>query len=101
MSLRCWDMFHRRRARTARFGAITLAVTLALVDSAFADSPKVILKSHPAHVTHSHTAVFRFVSSAGRGRFQCRLDAATWRACTSPRTYVGLAPGRHRLDIRA
>jgi hypothetical protein len=34
-------------------------------------------------------------------RFQCRLDGSDWRACSSPHRLDGLAPGTHKLAVRA
>jgi parallel beta-helix repeat protein len=49
----------------------------------------------------SITAAFEFVSSESGSRFDCRLDAGAWLACTSPRTYVNLPVGSHRFEVRA
>jgi hypothetical protein len=48
------------------------------------------------------SATFRFdaVTSAASG-FECKLDSKPWHACTSPRTYKHLKPGRHTFRVRA
>jgi hypothetical protein len=48
-------------------------------------------------------ATFDFTGSGGVGtlHFQCKLDSANWKACTSPRTYSGLARGPHTFAARA
>jgi S-formylglutathione hydrolase FrmB len=97
-------------ARRALTGATALGLSLACGGTAVAavatsreraaPRPKVIVTARPPRVTHTRTAVLRFVSSRGRGWFQCRLDGGRWRACHSPRRYVSLTEGRHRVAIR-
>jgi hypothetical protein len=33
--------------------------------------------------------------------FECRLDAAAWATCSSPRSLTGLSSGPHAFDVRA
>ncbi|MBS1844611.1 MAG: hypothetical protein JST53_09370 [Actinobacteria bacterium] len=56
---------------------------------------------HPARVGAAGTATIRFGDSTPGVRFRCRVDADAFRGCASPLTLRGLAPGRHRLEIRA
>ncbi|MBE2320107.1 M36 family metallopeptidase [Solirubrobacter sp. CPCC 204708] len=46
------------------------------------------------------TATFTF-GGEGAARFECRVDAGAWEACTSPKTYTGLASGEHLFEVRA
>ena len=67
--------------------------------------PQTLIISGPS-ITVDTTATFRFIGSdnAGTVRFQCRLDSsneADFVPCTSPRTYTGLLPGGHTLQVRA
>jgi hypothetical protein len=46
-------------------------------------------------------ATFRFSSSEPGSSFACKLDKRTYRACTSPRIYRRLKPGRHVFRVKA
>jgi hypothetical protein len=52
-----------------------------------------------------HTATFRFTSVGAASHFQCRLKKAdhpaSYRSCTSPRTYRRLTRGRYTFSVRA
>lgn len=43
---------------------------------------------------------FSFTGEPGAG-FECRLDAGSWSACTSPKTLGALSDGSHTFDVRA
>ncbi|HET6505248.1 MAG TPA: OmpA family protein [Baekduia sp.] len=61
-----------------------------------------IVTSKPDAVTASQNATVAFVGDEPGGRFECRLgaDGATWIACASPVTLVGLSEGAKRFSIR-
>ena len=44
---------------------------------------------------------FRFASSEPGSSFACKLDTQRSRACTSPKTYRKLKPGKHVFRVRA
>lgn len=46
-------------------------------------------------------ASFRFRSTVAGSSFQCRLDKKPFKACKSPKTYKGLAKGKHTFRVRA
>ncbi len=47
------------------------------------------------------TVAFKFKASVDGSTFQCRLDGKPFRKCHSPQVYTGLAPGKHRFEVRA
>jgi DNA-binding beta-propeller fold protein YncE len=47
------------------------------------------------------TPTFSFTSSVPNSTFQCRHDSKPWSPCSSPRTTVSLADGKHTWDARA
>jgi hypothetical protein len=49
------------------------------------------------------TATFRFSGNGGEGEltFRCRLDGGKFSACVSPRTYQGIAAGKHLFAVEA
>jgi hypothetical protein len=63
--------------------------------------PETSITAGASGVTGSTTAQFSFVSSEGGSSFRCRLDGGAWAACSSPRTYAGLAQGQHTFRVRA
>jgi hypothetical protein len=75
---------------------VSNAVTV-LVDKT---SPNTTIDSAPSSPTTSTSASFDF-SSSEAGTFECRLDGGAFSACTSPRSYTGLADGSHTFEVRA
>ncbi|MCX6463889.1 MAG: DNRLRE domain-containing protein [Pseudonocardiales bacterium] len=51
--------------------------------------------------TTATTATFTFAANAADATYRCSLDLGPFTACTSPRTYSGLAIGEHLLRIVA
>jgi hypothetical protein len=65
-------------------------------------APDTRIDSGPASPTNARTATLTFSSpSADVARFECRLDAAAFATCTSPRNLTGLAEGAHTFEVRA
>jgi len=62
--------------------------------------PETTIDSGPSGTIAETTATFEFSSEPG-AHFQCRLDNAVFTACTSPRTYSGLAAGTHTFRVQA
>lgn len=55
----------------------------------------------PKGTIDSKKATFRFGSTVAGSTFECRLDRKPFRACVSPKTYKGLAEGKHVFKVRA
>jgi len=64
-------------------------------------APNTTITSGPKASTGSKSATFSFSASEGGATFECRLDGGAWQACSSPRTYGGLAKGAHVFRVRA
>ena len=64
-------------------------------------APDTTLTSTPPTETNSAAASFSFTASEGGSTFECKLDAGTFGACTSPQPYSGLAAGSHTFQVRA
>jgi hypothetical protein len=64
-------------------------------------SPDTTITSHPRVNSNDSSPTFEFRSSDRGSRFECRLDGGSWRRCSSPKTYQGLASGQHVFRVRA
>ncbi|HVE92101.1 MAG TPA: kelch repeat-containing protein [Actinomycetota bacterium] len=64
-------------------------------------APETSITAAPPAGTSGTDAVFQFGVSEAGSRFECRLDGAPFAACTSPKSYSGLAEGVHLFDVRA
>jgi hypothetical protein len=86
-------------------GVLGVAAYGVYADGERGERPEVAAPSiaaKPAKVTDRRSARLRFSDRERGVSFQCLLDRAGWRACSSPRSYRGpLALGRHRFQMRA
>jgi hypothetical protein len=64
-------------------------------------APNTTITSQPANPTNQTGATFAFSANEPGSTFECRLDGASFGACTSPRSYTGLAAGSHTFEARA
>ncbi len=98
-------MLRPRGLRAATLWAVAVIV-LALVATgtvpAYAATPiDTIIDSAPPSSTPSTSATFTFHSTRPGATFACRLDSARFVACTSPKTYAGLAARAHTFSVRS
>ena len=84
------------RALDAARNSATSSVTITVDNT----PPDTALTSTPPGVGPD-SATFAFAASESGSTFECSLDGAPFAACTSPKTYSGLAPGPHSFSVRA
>lgn len=63
--------------------------------------PSTTIDAHPPSSTQLRNAEFSFESNTASSTFECKLDAGTFTACTSPANYSGLSQGQHTFQVRA
>jgi|GEM_PF-876769 len=64
-------------------------------------APETTITQGPASTTTATTASFSFNSNETGSTFECKLDAGSWVACTTPKSYSGLSIGVHLFSVRA
>ena len=63
--------------------------------------PDTTIDAPPPETTAATSAQVAFSTQTTGAMFECRLDDGPWKVCSSPYAADGLAPGAHRLRIRA
>jgi hypothetical protein len=61
--------------------------------------PRPVMVTVPVKPWVSRSATFSW-DRRGAASSQCSLDGSSWRACTSPKRYRGLALGKHAFAVR-
>ena len=65
------------------------------------DPPDTTIDSDPGSLTNDPTATFTFSSTESGSSFECRVDAGSFAACSSPYTTAPLPDGQHSFRVRA
>lgn len=66
-----------------------------------ANGPDTTIVTGPPSVSSSSSASFTFSANEPGATFECKLDAGSYSACTSGKSYAGLAAGAHTFSVRA
>jgi hypothetical protein len=64
-------------------------------------APNTKITKGPRGKIDAHRATFKFKSEPAGATFQCKLDKKKFKPCKSPKTYKGLAAGKHTFRVRA
>src|SRR4051794_2480467 len=63
--------------------------------------PETSLAGARSGSTSTRDAAFTFSSTDSRAMFECRLNGGAWTACSSPKSYSGLADGSYTFEVRS
>jgi len=90
---------HTFRVSVANSGGSSGASYTWSVTSASPSAPTVSLTSKPASSTTSTSASFAWTTTGTVNSTTCSLDGAAAVACSSPKSYTGLAVGTHTFRV--
>jgi hypothetical protein len=74
------------------------ACPVPLIDT---DPPETTITKRAPNKTENRRATFRFNSDEAGSTFECKLDKAPFKSCSSPKKLKGLAGGAHTFKVRA
>jgi NHL repeat len=65
------------------------------------NGPDTTVLTGPPALSGSTSATFTFQANEPGSTYQCKLDGGVYAACTSPKTYNGLAETSHTFSVKA
>jgi ELWxxDGT repeat protein len=95
------DGAHIFRVRAIDSSANVDATPASRAFSVDTTAPNTRIASGPSGFVRTRRATFSFSSSETSSSFECKLDAAAWAACSSPKSYTGLSDRAHTFSVRA
>jgi hypothetical protein len=92
---------HTMRARAIDPAGV-VDPTPAEVDFTFSDDPpETTIYEGPSGSTSQSSVFFSFVADQRNPSYECSLDGATFKTCTSPKSYGPLTEGPHEFRVRS
>jgi hypothetical protein len=64
-------------------------------------TPNTKIKKRPKNRSTDDSPTFKFKSDEVGSTFKCKLDRKKFHKCKSPKTYHGVAPGKHTFKVEA
>ena len=64
-------------------------------------APTAAITTSPADPSNDPSPSFHFGADEAGATFACKLDGGEFGACSSPKTYAGLADGSHTFRVKA
>jgi hypothetical protein len=64
-------------------------------------APNTKIKKRPKNRSADDSPTFKFKSTESGSTFKCKLDHKKFHKCKSPKTYHGVAPGKHTFKVEA
>jgi hypothetical protein len=95
----CYSLFMIKTKVAALAGAFVVSVILISQGASAPPLPTVTITSAPPVSTSSVAATFAWTTTRKITSTTCKLDAASYMACLSPKTYSGLAVGAHTFTV--
>lgn len=80
---------------------VTVRLDCTGYDPSAKSTPTTTILTGPSATTTKDSATFTFTASPGPVSYKCALDGGSFASCASPKTYTGLALGKHTFEVQA